>query len=234
LYRKRFTLIELLVVIAIIAILAALLLPALQSAKKVAKSIICKSNLKQVAAWGYSYAMDWNEALPTNGGGFPYYDTTGTWYSKCDFYKPAPTGAPAPITALHCPQAASSITPRWLYVDRSDFDFGLNAFLGARINWASCPKPIPKLRNLTSKKYWFGDGKFDVYGATYYTWEYMMARNGGYVPWMWDATLPFYGKGHPGNTANFVFGDGHVESKTRTEIYSLSGTDLVQWSGEGE
>ena len=67
---KSFTLIELLVVIAIIAILAAMLLPTLNSARDVAKTIKCVSNQKQIMSASIQYSADFNDFLPIGFAGF--------------------------------------------------------------------------------------------------------------------------------------------------------------------
>jgi prepilin-type N-terminal cleavage/methylation domain-containing protein len=63
--KRGFTLVELLVVIAIIAVLAALLLPALTSAKERAQAIRCTSNFRQIGLALPLYADDNGERVPS-------------------------------------------------------------------------------------------------------------------------------------------------------------------------
>jgi prepilin-type N-terminal cleavage/methylation domain-containing protein/prepilin-type processing-associated H-X9-DG protein len=82
--RKGFTLIELLVVIAIIALLMAILMPALNRAKKQVKNIICRANLKQYGLAAKMYLDDWDGNFPysfswlyrTGGGGHAWHDAS--------------------------------------------------------------------------------------------------------------------------------------------------------------
>ncbi len=89
--RRAFTLIELLVVIAIIGILAALLLPALASARDKGRKAACISNLRQLGIAIENYASD-------NSGSIPYGPKAPPFSNAGDFYPS--TGTPTSLISL--------------------------------------------------------------------------------------------------------------------------------------
>ena len=65
---KGFTLVELLMVISIIALLVSILVPALQNAQVIAKTVSCSANLRQIMVAAVMYTGDNDDAF------FPHYD----------------------------------------------------------------------------------------------------------------------------------------------------------------
>lgn len=209
----RFSLVELLVVITILSILMAMLMPGLHAALGSARSTSCVNNLRQLAVWGNSYADNYNGVLPHNGqqwiGPFNGYDSVSStgWQDKfrADF------GGQSSVD-LKCPQAAADLGTSGIY--------GLNCYMGGcRVQNASNPViPLKRSKDLRPRAFWWADAGAEKSATGVWT----------FAPFIWPNSwiphgLRYHGPyawtqsgvaGHPGNgvSANFIFGDGHVEA----------------------
>ncbi|MBO7327536.1 MAG: DUF1559 domain-containing protein [Lentisphaeria bacterium] len=202
--KMQFTLIELLVVIAIIAILAAILLPALNSARERGRSASCINNLKQIAMANAQYNDDSNGYIPVNNNAqsngwawAPYLAKLGYLPSKYH-------------DIASCP---STLTSPLVNADNGVNTYGINMSYNpdnsttTRISW--------HLDDATHKKLGYMWMKEIKNLSSYPTHADTIGNDDKYTGYRYNifnyGTRGFAYRVH-NDMGNTVFGDGHVES----------------------
>jgi prepilin-type N-terminal cleavage/methylation domain-containing protein len=197
-----FTLVELLVVIGIIAVLIAILLPALNKARRAALVVSCANNLRQVTQGIILYAHDNQDLIPFGHGPTPNY----WWWNSIGGTGGAPINTTSYLpyftnryrdTIWTCPLVdADGLGPAWYYVDRWTVHYSMNYNLSR--SWSSTagtwggtpPKSGARLSRLKSERLLLADGCFKgaFYGDTLYirvnfsaTWSGSWSNLG--APW---------------------------------------------------
>ena len=224
---SRFTLIELLVVIAIIAILAAILMPALSSARERGRSAGCINNLKQMSVFWNMYAQDNNDNIMPmqmykNSRLANFASSKINWYEYMAATYLMNTYSPENFTKSNVAKADAVMgcpnnSPTWRVYQSIDLaiSYGMNPGLsaGAYTGYSSSYTQVQKVTKI---------GKFAqntmVMADTwrYYTFpgKETYVNNGTNAVWvLWSHTKANVGSaGAHGRYMNAMFLNGSVQS----------------------
>ena len=194
---KSFTLIELLVVIAIIAILAAILLPALNSARERGYTATCVNNLKQIGNAFNMYTEDFGGWYPRSWNGGSGDQWTGlSSIPKYLGITAAPKKGTASLPTI-CPRSEDG--EGGAPTDSRFINYGMNPFINC-------------------KTYYFNTSSLTSYSGKILVADQNTANKGGSMLGASMAT-PQIGFHHAGLTqANALFLDYHVESFTKPKM----------------
>ena len=217
-----FTLIELLVVIAIIAILAAMLLPALQSARERGRSSSCINSQKQLGSVVMMYANDNDSYLMPALGTFSIGNSF--WIKYVLKAKLLPPGS------LHCPSndvnaIAGDGESGLGYQDYPELEghprtLQYSKYCGYQLSSGVIQNRIRKIGTIANvSRQVIGFCTKSRTGMTY-------ARKGFLQPHYIRHSTQTYAMPSHGRYYNLIFMDGHTGSVTRTEY----NTDLYKES----
>ena len=223
--KKKFTLIELLVVIAIIAILAAMLLPALSSARASGQAAACKGNIKNIGLFVFMYTENSNDYIPAIYDGrrpgkdikwiWPFLDNLGIGMTK-DNYKY--NGCPVPRTLIESKIADNSYDTAYDYAL-----YSYNGYLGYHTSTGA-------VGTSWSQNYATGT----LAGVTNPSNKVLAADSKGqmtlsYLRYYTDYNEDTTGWVHAGSS-NMVYLDGHAETHKHTDFERITSAAALQTS----
>ncbi len=199
----NFTLIELLVVIAIIAILAAMLLPALNRARDVAKSISCVNNEKQLGLSLMNYVND------NNGTFIPVISTAAEGYHPYWNERLKEHGYVSNLKIFDCP--AMPEESEWYNYIQYGINRRLDIEVGISNRMSRFKKPA-QLLTLVDSRQCSSSGLSSI-RIGFWRIEPSVLRT---------TTSYGYPDARHSNSLNILWMDGHVESlKSTNDPYSL-------------
>ena len=209
--RSAFTLIELLVVIAIIAILAAVLLPALQSARGRSQGMACLSNSKQLGSIYLFYADDYNSYLPCRDnllGGFTPAGESISAKNWLDgvvlFYLSRGDASKKPVEVLRCPLENST--------EDITTNYGLNYLIATEDGRGL---KISSLANHSKTAM-----LVENYGHLCYGYDVINTSRTHVTGNIGPNRAPYF---RHNKRASVIFADGHAESRDKEQIPSPEG-----------